>query len=139
MASSRQFARVMFAATVAAALAVPALADDLPQPTTSGGVTYVTGGFGDAEQQALAADSHDYNLAITSANAGGAYAADIQFAIEQGGRQVLQVADGGPLFYAKLPPGQYEVVATSGGVSRKQRIDVPNDGQARLNLTFPQQ
>jgi hypothetical protein len=137
---SRDVQLAALAAVLSAGLAVPALADPaLPQPVQQGSVTYLTGGFGLDERDAMKADAHDYNLAITNADRAGAFTAGTSLTIRaKSGSDVLNVASSGPLLYAKLPPGNYVMDATNDGVHRTRDVTVPASGSVEIHLTWPQ-
>ncbi|MEO8407539.1 MAG: hypothetical protein ABI476_03830, partial [Oxalobacteraceae bacterium] len=82
---------------------------------TQNGISYVSGGIGAAQQQALKSMRKDYNLLLTFAvKKSGAYLADIKVNIQNAkGDKVLDTVSSGPLFYAKLAPGKYRVMAES--------------------------
>jgi hypothetical protein len=110
----------------------------LPEPVHQGDVTYISGGFGVDEQQAMKAAAKDYNLAITNADKAGNYTASVDLVITaKGGREVLRAQDIGPLFYAKLPAGAYRVEALHEGERRAHDIAVAVRGTTNLHLTWP--
>jgi len=83
----------------------------LPQAQQSNAITYITGGIGDEEREALKSVRSDYNLHVISAVKDGAFEGDSTIAIfNRKGEEMLQTTMG-PLFYAKLPPGSYTLVA----------------------------
>src|SRR5580704_11840043 len=96
------------AGIIAAALALPALADaegfGVLQPKQEGNVTYITGGIGDSEVDQLKAQSGNYNFQMINSDPTGHYTADTNLVIQsKDGREVIRVDNAGPLFYAQLP------------------------------------
>lgn len=132
---------VLLAGLMATALAAPAFAAlPLPQPMHQGDVTYISGGIGQSEQRALEADARHYNLAITNADKAGAFTDGTNLVIKaKSGKDVLSVAASGPLLYAKLPPGDYTIDASSVGQHRVRHVSVPAKGAADVHLIWSQQ
>jgi hypothetical protein len=130
-------ATALLGATIA--LAAPAFAD-MPQPMHQGKIAYVTGGIGHAEQQALKAEARDYNLAVTNADKEGAFTTGTALVIRaKDGRDVLRVDHTGPLFYAKLPAGDYVLHATNSGQNLTRDIRIAPAHAADIHLIWPQQ
>jgi hypothetical protein len=80
------------------------------------------------EQNAMRALRADYNLQLTFATKQtGAYRSDVQLDIADAkGGNVLSVANTGPLFYAKLPPGTYRISAAAEGKTFKRTVRLGN-------------
>ncbi len=139
MLSLRHVQGVTLAATLAAGVAAPALAA-LPMPMHQGGITYISGGIGMGEQRALEAQARRYDLAITNANRAGDFTTDTALVIRsKTGHEVLKVADTGPMFYAKLPPGDYVIQATNAGQERTRDVKIASRRMADVHLIWPQQ
>lgn len=96
-------------------------------------VTFVTGGIGDNERQAIEAARADYNLHVMSANIDGAFVGDARAVITRkkgnGTEEMLSVV-AGPLLYVRLPAGTYTLTATLGGQVRKQSFTVAARGKS---------
>jgi hypothetical protein len=110
---------------LAACLSAPAVA---AQPKEQNGITYINGGVGTDEQNAMRALRADYNLQLTFATKPtGAYRSDVQLDIaEARGSSVLNVANAGPMFFAKLPPGTYRISAAAEGKTFKRTVKLGN-------------
>lgn len=110
---------------LAACLTTPAVA---AQPKEQNGVTYISGGVGTDEQNAMRALRADYNLQLTFATKQtGAYRSDVQLDImDAKGGNVLSVANTGPMFYARLPPGTYRISAAAEGKTFKRSVKLGN-------------
>lgn len=104
----------------------------------AGDVSYVSGGIGDAQQDALKSASDRFNLKLTMATHDGKYIgkAKVRIADKQG-NQLIDTASEGPLFLANLPAGSYHVEATAGGKSLERDVTVSADGQQQVVLTWP--
>jgi hypothetical protein len=114
-------AALPLALALAVCLTVPAAA---AQPKEQNGVTYINGGVGTDEQNAMKALKADYNLRLTFATKQtGAYRSDVQLDIADAkGASVLSVANTGPMFFAKLPPGIYKISAAAEGKTFKRSV-----------------
>lgn len=112
------------------------MAVGLPQPETQNGVTFLTGGIGDEDRDAMLKARSGYNLHITNAGKDGAYEGNTRIVIfSKSGDQLIRT-NAGPLFYAKLPAGSYTVMATSNGHQILRPVTVGSRGQSNLNLQF---
>lgn len=140
MSSHHKVQGALLAAILATALSAPALADEMmPRPVHKGDVTYISGGIGLGEQHALEAAARNYNLEITNADRKGEFTAGTNLVIKtNSGRDVLRASDTGPLFYAKLPPGQYTIQAKSGDQRRVRHVTVAARGSTDVHLIWPQ-
>jgi hypothetical protein len=136
----RKAQSLILAGAVTAAFCVPAVADlPVPRPVHQGDITYLTGGIGLGERHALEAQAHNYNFEITNANKAGDFTNDTALVVEAGkGRDVLRVTGSGPLFYAKLPPGDYAIRATNGAQHQLRHAKVTAKGTTDLHLIWKQ-
>jgi hypothetical protein len=118
----RTLANAALALVFAACLA-PA-ASFAAQPKEQNGVSYINGGVGTDEQNAMRALRADYNLQLTFATKQtGAYRSDVQLDIaDTKGTSMLSVANAGPMFFAKLPPGTYRISASAEGKTFKRTV-----------------
>lgn len=90
----------------------------------SAGIAYLSGGIGSDDPVARMAE--DYNLHLVFATQGsGAYVADVRVLIEDAkGKKILEADSPGPIFYAKLPTGNYRVTAEYEGKSLRKSVTV---------------
>jgi hypothetical protein len=116
------FANAALALVFAACLA-PA-ASFAAQPKEQNGVSYINGGVGTDEQNAMQALRADYNLRLTFATKQtGAYRSDVQLDIaDTKGASLLSVANAGPMFFAKVPPGTYRISAAAEGKTFRRTV-----------------
>lgn len=128
-------------AGVSSAQSAPAVK---PQ-TAPSGLAYLTGGIGDAQQQAMKDAMPGYSLRLTFARPGsGDYLADIKVRIDQQGkvkgdmRQVLDVVSTGPMLFAKLGDGDYQVRADYKGQVQTKTASIQNGGPRELVFYFPE-
>jgi len=97
---------------------------------TAGGVSYVSGGVGTDSIDRLSSLAGDFNLKLVFALKSGAYVSDVRVTIaDAAGKTLLDATSEGPWFLAKLPVGNYQIVATFAGNAVKRQIAV---GGARL-------
>lgn len=90
------------------------------------GVPYLSGGVGLGEREHLQEMHKNYNLKLMFARTDGDYLAEVNVVVENAkGAQVLKADSVGPWLYTKLPPGKYEVMATTAqGSTVKQTVHV---------------
>ena len=99
-------------------------------PRTQGEVTYVSGGVGSDSVQAMREIERGYNLRLMFAVEGsGEYLADVRVKlVDAKGRTVLDAVSDGPYFFAKVPPGRYQVVAETEGDAKTRAVDISPGG-----------
>ena len=114
-----------------------ALADDLPDVQQEGNITYITGGIGDDEKMALEAVRVNYNFQLLSAYTTGEYTGDTHITLSDMNGNYVMDSDAGPLFYAQLPVGRYEVEATSGGEIKKQIVTIRRGKTSSVTFRWP--
>ncbi|MGA7979936.1 MAG: hypothetical protein WCA32_06875 [Chromatiaceae bacterium] len=116
-----------------ALLGGPAGAEDLGLDVkTVGNISYVSGGVGVSDRQALEQVKSKFNLRLLFAyTKSGEFLADIPVKIVDGaGKSVLDAVSAGPYFYAKLPPGRYRVSADNEGQVQTKSVTVSSSGAA---------
>ncbi len=97
---------------------------------SAGGVPYVSGGVGAESIDRLNLLAGDFNLKLVFAMKAGDYLSDVRVAIADAkGRTLLDATSEGPWFLAKLPSGNYRIVATFAGNPVQRQITV---GAAKL-------
>lgn len=117
-------------------------AQGLPAPRqTSGGVSYVSGGIGSDEAEALRDAAADYPLTLELAAAAGGprdeYISGARVEIrDHQGTPVLRTHTEGPLLLVRLPAGSYDVDVDWNGAHRHQSVEVSERPQ-RLLVEFP--
>jgi hypothetical protein len=123
----RAFANAALALALTVSL-TPAVMAAPAQPQQQNGVSYISGGVGQDEQNAMRALRADYNLRLTFATRqSGAYRSDVQLDIlDAKGNSVLSAANTGPMVFAKLPAGTYRISASAEGKTFKRSVKVGN-------------
>ncbi|WP_052392090.1 flagellar hook assembly protein FlgD [Paraburkholderia bannensis] len=126
----------LLAAFAAAAILAPAVATAKPTQHTENGVTYVSGGIGENDQQAMQAMRGDYNLHMTFAQkTSGAYLSDIKVNIKDAaGKDLVTAFSKGPFFFAKLPSGQYRVSVTYHDSAQTVPVDIEDRKEVDTHL-----
>lgn len=126
----RMYAGLGAAIAAAALLANAGLAQATPAPTpvTQGEATWVNGGIGQTEVDAIRRMAPKWPLQMTFAErhqGRDEFVAGVRLRVTgENGRTVVDVHDGGPLLLLKLPDGHYTVRAEYDGHVKTQRIDV---------------
>ena len=85
----------------------------ISEAKTNQGYEYRSGGVGADERNQMMRQANQYDLALSFAARSGDYLSDVNIVItDEHGKEVLNTTTAGPLFYAELPPGRYDVKAT---------------------------
>ena len=130
-----------FSAMTAVAAAEPDLtktpldataASILPKVQNANGIDYMNGGSGTEGVDYMKARGSEFPLQITFSGPGGQYGVAEKLTLRSGGRELISVADAGPLMMFKLPPGNYTMEATFKGVVEKRNVSVGN-GISKVN------
>jgi len=110
---------------------------DRPEGSTAAGITYMSGGIGEEEQETLSELGRNYDLKLIFADTTGHYLSDVAVEItDERGHQVLAEVSQGPWFFANLPAGRYRVRATNQGSAREQIVYVSPRHQTRLAFSW---
>ncbi|AZC79514.1 carboxypeptidase regulatory-like domain-containing protein [Pseudomonas chlororaphis] len=105
------------------------------EPQQQNGITYLSGGIGLDESRTLL-QTKGYNLHMTfSVGPENKYTSDVDLAIQNPqGQSVLTLNQVGPIVFVQLPAGKYQVVATRGGRTERNTVDMKVAGIRDLNL-----
>lgn len=110
------------------------------EPRTENGITYLCGGVGEDEAQAMKQAASDYKLMLTFAAANGAYLADVNVDIADArGRSVLQTNCDAPIMLVDFEQGgNYRVRAEANGHTVTRSAQVRNGGKVRtIAMAWP--
>jgi hypothetical protein len=141
-----RLAKFTVAATVAAAglgfSAQSFSVDDIVslQPERQGAVSFISGGVGDDEAQAIKSMAANYpvEMLFVARSTPNQYLANVKVQVtDKSGNVVLDTTTRGPFLYAKLPPGRYTVSAEAEGGLKKQNVQVTGARQ-RVMLVWDQ-
>ena len=107
---------------------------------TQGEVTFVTGGVGIDERNALDANRANYNLSLLfSVQNTGDYLSDVKIRItDLKGKIFLETLSDGPKLFAKLPPGRYIVIVDLNGETYHKTVSVRGKQNTSLSFTGSQ-
>jgi len=110
------------------------------QQQTQGEVSFVSGGVGGDERDAMRAVRSDYNLHLLFSVAGtGEYLSDVKICIKDaGGNNLLETVADGPMFFARLKPGRYIVSVDRDGQIVDKSANIDGKQQASLSFTWPE-
>jgi hypothetical protein len=99
-------------------------------------MTFLNGGFGKEERNAMYRIEKAYPLRMTlSERKDGELIADVPVVISDAmGNQVFELHNAGPILFVKLPKGKYKVSARFGGLTESQEAVL--DGKHGENLYF---
>ncbi|MDO9271001.1 MAG: carboxypeptidase regulatory-like domain-containing protein [Methylobacter sp.] len=109
------------------------------KPQTQGEVTFVTGGVGENERNAMQAMRAEYNLNLLfSVRDTGEYLSDVTVRItDSRGNTLMESVSDGPMLFAKLKPGRYIISADRDGQVIHKKVMVKQ--QTALSFTWPQE
>jgi len=108
-----------------------------PQPQTQNGITYLDGGIGKQQVQAMRMEAKaGYNLQLVFATEKtGQYKANVNVTITDAkGVKLVDAGSVGPGFYAKLPVGHYKITAEANGTLQHKSFDVTEHNVVRYVL-----
>jgi hypothetical protein len=104
---------------------------------TASAATFSCGGIGLDDQARMKAEASRHDVMVTFSSKGGAYVADVEIEISQGGKAVLQGRCNGPLMLVDLAPkGSYEIRATSEGKAQRKTVKVGAAKPARVSFVW---
>jgi len=109
------------------------------KPQIQGEVSFVSGGIGADERDALQLMRADYNLHLLfSMRDTGEYLSDIKVIIADAtGNDLLETVAEGPMIFARLKPGRYSISAHRNGHLINKTVNISNKRSASLSFTWP--
>lgn len=120
--------------------AVPALAQParLPYdvPTSVNGIEVVCTGIGVTARNDPRWSAFPLKIEVTGAE--GQYLGSVEIVINRAEEPIVEMNCGGPWVLARLDPGPYTATATLDGATTTGMVYVPEVGQGRLILRFPE-
>lgn len=112
----------------------------LPQPLQEGNITYISGGVGEEEAKAIKAEAKNWPLNIEFSQyleSHDAWVSQVYLTIlDAKGGAIFEANLDGPMFLAKLPSGNYEIVATYEGVTKKQKIQIVSGRPLHVSINW---
>jgi hypothetical protein len=132
-----QFQIILFIVTLLNGFAVFGESSALQQQT-QGDITFVSGGVGLDEIDAMKALKPNYNLHLLFAVNSGEYLSDIEVAIfDKKGNAYMQAVSLGPFMLVNLKPGSYYVKAQNDGQVMQKRVTVIGHKATSLSFIWP--
>lgn len=108
------------------------------QPQTQGDITFVSGGVGLDEVDAMQALKPNYNLHLLFVLSSGDYLSDIEVAIfDKKGNVYLQTLSLGPFMLVNLKPGSYFVKARLDEQVVQKKVTVTGHKASSLSFIWP--
>ena len=102
------------------------------------GIRYVTGGVGQGEVEAMRQLAAEYSLGMTFAARTGQYLAGVKVDItDQSQASVFSAVSDGPMLFANLPRGRYNVTANYQGQTLTRQVALTGEGHRELILHWP--
>ena len=100
----------------------------LPKVQTQGNITYISGGIGEDEAAAMKAESKSWPLSIEFSEhlvGQDLWVAQVYLRIlDSKGKTLFDTTVDGPIFLGKVPPGNYELLATYQEVTKRRVIEI---------------
>jgi hypothetical protein len=128
---------------VGVALAVTAMGAStsaLPIEQVQGSVSYLSGGIGLDESNAIKQAASQYPLElefVRKATPKAEYLSDIKVTIkDHAGKTVLNTIANGPFLLAKLPAGQFTVTAERGGEAKQRVVNIKAQRHERVMFVW---
>ncbi|WP_423708463.1 hypothetical protein [Undibacterium sp. WLX3042] len=119
---------------------VQASEQNLPAEKTEHGVTYVSGGIGSDESNAMkrAAANYPLECIFTVKSAGKEiYLADVHVRLsDKQGKVLLDTVSDGPYLFAKLADGYYRIEAIREGSTKTQSIEIKNGAHKKVVFSW---
>jgi hypothetical protein len=105
-----------------------------------GRISYVNGGVGKEEADAMRALAADYPLELVfvrRVDNREEFVADVHLLIvDAKGQVMIDRAAQGPIFLARLPDGQYTITADYGGAQQSRRIAIGGGRHEKISLVW---
>ncbi len=119
-----------------AVTAMSASTTALPREQVQGSVSYLSGGIGLDESNAIKQAAAQYPLElefVRKATPKAEYLSNIKVTIkDHAGKTVLETTSNGPFLLAKLPVGQFSVTAERGGEAKQRVVNIKAQGHERV-------
>ena len=108
------------------------------EPQAQGDITFVSGGVGLDQIDAMQALKPNYNLHLLFAVKSGEYLSDIEVAIfDKKGNVYLQSVSLGPFMLVNLKPGSYFVKAQLDGREISKKVTITGHKAMSLSFIWP--
>jgi hypothetical protein len=131
--------RTWTAVAIAASCAsIQAVETNLPsQFSQQGGISYLSGGIGQEEVDAIRADAGNFNLKMMFTSVSGEFLADVKVTLaDSKGNVVLETVSEGPCLFAKVPPGHYKVSAATLNKEYTKPVELTAKHGAKVHFSW---
>ena len=141
MKTPKLFAPAMAAMLLfATAFASPAQAQSDQVALSAGGVSYVSGGVGTTSIDRLNSLAGDFNLKLVFALTAGDYLSGVKVTIsDAAGKTLLETTSQGPWLLARLPAGNYQVVASFAGNAERRAVSIGSEKLKTIDFRWASQ
>jgi len=102
-------------------------------------VTFVTGGIGKEEADAMRADAPNYALELVfvrKVDNRAEFVSDVRLRIADQNERVVVERAAGPIVLAQVPNGTYTIVAEFGGQTRTQRVALSPGRHEKITMVW---
>jgi len=102
-------------------------------------VTFVTGGIGKEEADAMRADAQNYALELVfvrKVDNREEFVSDVRLRIADQNERVVVERAAGPIVLAQVPNGTYTIVAEFGGQTRTQRVALSPGRHEKITMVW---
>lgn len=135
--NARLIARTLLASGMAFGVtAAYAAMSDLPASQKQGDVTFITGGIGQAQADAMKHAASKYPLEVEflrKEKSKNEYLAEVKVEIrDMHGKTILDTTSDGPFLLAELPAGKYKISAERSGITEHRNVDIAANGHRRV-------
>jgi hypothetical protein len=138
--NSRSIVLAGVVSILAFALPVEARADDLPATQSQGGVSYIMGGIGLGESEAIKAVVAQYSLELQFVHPAvphAEYLADVKVQVTNARDEtVLDVTANGPFLLVNLAAGKYRISADHQGRIERRNVEIVAREHRKLVLEW---
>jgi hypothetical protein len=112
----------------------------LPMTQAQGNITYIAGGIGEDEVKAMKSESKSWPLFIEFSEhlvGQDLWVAQVYLRIlDSKGKTLFDTTVDGPIFLGKLPPGNYELLATYQSVTQSRKIQIIDGKPLHVSMNW---
>lgn len=116
----------------------PAAAADLQIRSSKNGISYMTGGIGDEDAQAMRRHAKEFtlNLVFSEGEAGQSVTEVNVNIYDEQSKLVFRIKGAKPLLHVNLPAGTYTILATNNGEKLRHKLTVSKNTHQRVILNW---
>ena len=136
----KSFFRKLFLMLLVALNGVGICSAQLPTIQMQGDITYISGGIGEDEAKAMKAESKSWPLSIEFSEylvSQDLWVAQVYLRIlDSSGKTQFEATVDGPMFLGKLPPGNYQLIATYEGITQSRKIQIIDGKPLHVSINW---